>query len=68
MASKEHNPKVPKIKVTRSEADEVYISTATEPLRKTKAKTPLHLSQPERDRNNRKAEEIVERANAKKKK
>lgn len=55
-------------KVTREEADEVFLATATEPLRKKAAKTPLHLSQPERDRNNRNAEEIVERANAKKKK
>lgn len=53
----EKNPKVPKLKVTREEADEVFIATATEPLRKHK--NPVQLSQPERDRNDAKAEEIV---------
>lgn len=65
MAEKKHNPKVSKVKVTRSEADDVFIATATEGLRKHK--NPVQLSQPERDRNNAKAQEIVDKANAKKK-
>ncbi len=53
-------------RVRREDADEVFIATATEPLRKHK--NPVQLSQPERDRNNTKAQEIVDQANAKKKK
>jgi hypothetical protein len=62
----EKNRKVPKTKVSRKDADEVFIATATEPLRKHK--NPVQLTQAERDRNNAKAEEIVLKANEKKKK
>lgn len=61
------NPRIKPLKVSRKDADDVYYATATEPLRRIHAKNPLHLSQPERDAKNKKAEEVVEKANRKKK-
>ncbi len=55
-------------RVRREDADEVFIATATEPLRRKGARTPLHMTQNERDTKNRIAQEIVDEANAKKKK
>lgn len=60
--AKDPNPN----KVKKSEVDAVFIAQATEKLRKKK--NPVQLTQAERDRNNRKAQEIVDKANAKKKK
>jgi hypothetical protein len=51
--------RVSRVKVTREESDEVFEATATEVLRKPKAKTPLHMTQAERDLKNQQAEEIV---------
>lgn len=59
--------KVSRVKVTRKESDEVFEATATEALRKSKAKTPLHMTEAQRDLKNRQAEEIVTGAKRKKK-
>ncbi len=59
--------KVSKVRVSRKDSDEVFEATATEALRKSKAKTPLHLIQAQRDLKNAQAEEIVSSAKRKKK-
>lgn len=57
--AKDKNPN----KVTRKEADELFVATATESLRKKKGYLGLH--QAERDRNHAEAEAIVAKAKKK---
>lgn len=57
--SEKEPKKVSRVKVTREDSDEVFEATATEALRRHKAKTPLHMTQAERDLKNSQAEDIV---------
>ncbi len=52
-------PRSPRVR--RSEADEVYVATATEPLRKSKSKSPLFQSEAEAERIRKEAESLVEK-------
>ncbi len=52
-------PRSPRVR--RGEADEVYVATATEPLRKAKAKSPLFQSEAEAERIRKEAESLVEK-------
>lgn len=55
--------KVSKPKVTRQNADAVFIATATEKLRKPKAKNVNHLHPNQAETIRKKAQDIVDKAN-----
>ncbi len=66
MAFNSDQEKVTSPKVRRDQADEVFIATATERLRKNKAKTPKHMPEAQRKLKEQQAEEIVLKAQQKK--
>lgn len=55
----ENNPRSPR--VDRKDSDDVYVATATESLRKKKAKTPEHLHPAQKERINKEAQGLVQK-------
>lgn len=58
----------PRVNPRVGRKDEVFVATATEPLRKKGKKSSDLLPEKQKERINKAAEEIIEKANAKKKK